>query len=264
MKALVVIPARFASTRFPGKMLASLCGRPLIEHVWSHAVAAQYASRVVVATDDERIASVIRTAGGEAVMTPPDLPSGTDRIEAALRLMERGEQADDVEWVVNIQGDEPLFTAEELDSLISQLGGGDMATLARDIEPDEDPHDSNLVKVVTDQRGMALYFSRAAIPHIRDPEERGAVDDSPIPYRIHLGIYAYRREILHRLVQWPPSPLEKKEKLEQLRALENGVSIRVIPTRFRSKGVDVPEDISKVEARLAEVKKTSPVCTNSN
>ncbi len=241
MKVLVVIPARYASTRFPGKMLAPVAGKPLIQHAWENACRSERVERVLVATDDERIASVIRHAGGEAVMTDPALPSGTDRIAAAL-----GGEADVYDYIINIQGDEPLFSAEEMDRFISELDGSPMATLVRQMDAGEDVTDPNVVKVVTAASGHALYFSRLPIPYDRDQSGVGE------GYLHHLGIYAYRPETLKKLLSLPPGRLEMKEKLEQLRALENGIGIQVVLTSLHSIGVDVPEDVKRVETLLSK------------
>jgi len=241
MKVLVVIPARYASTRFPGKMLAQIAGTPLIQHVWQNANRCTRAERVIVATDDERIATVIRNAGGEAVMTDPDLVSGTDRIAAAVN----GE-GDAYDYIINIQGDEPLFSADEMDRFIEALDGSEMATLARPMDAAENVTDPNVVKVVTGAAGQALYFSRLPVPYDRDQVGDGE------GYLHHLGIYAYRPETLLKLTQLPPGRLELKEKLEQLRALENGIAIQVVNTSLQSIGVDVPEDVKRVESLLSK------------
>ncbi len=241
LKILVVIPARFASTRFPGKMLVPVAGKPLILHAWENACRAELVERVLVATDDERIAEVIRAAGGEAVMTDPELPSGTDRIAAAV-----AEGGDQYDYIINIQGDEPLFTAAELDAFIGQLDGSPMATMARRMTAGEDVTDPNVVKVVTGVNGHALYFSRWPIPYDRDLKGAGE------GLLHHLGIYAYRPDTLKKLLLLPCGQHEVKEKLEQLRALENGIQIQVLMTNLRSIGVDTPEDVKEVESLLSK------------
>ncbi|MEM1159075.1 MAG: 3-deoxy-manno-octulosonate cytidylyltransferase [Verrucomicrobiota bacterium] len=241
MKVLVVIPARYASTRFPGKMLVPVAGRPLILYAWQNARQSMRVDRVVVATDDERIARIIRAAGGEAMMTDPALPTGTDRIAAAL-----GDQMNAYDYIINLQGDEPLFPAEEMDRFIGELDGSPVATLARPMDAAEDISDPNVVKVVTGVRGHALYFSRLPIPHERDRTDRGEA------YLHHLGIYAYQPDALKRLLSLPPGRLEMREKLEQLRALENGMAIQVVRTSLHSIGVDVPEDVKRVESLLSK------------
>jgi 3-deoxy-manno-octulosonate cytidylyltransferase (CMP-KDO synthetase) len=232
-----VIPARYASSRFPGKMLAPLLGKPLLQHVWENVRTATAVSRVLIATDDERIRAAAAAFGAEAVMTDPALPSGTDRIAAATR----GIQAD---GFLNVQGDEPLVTGAVLDAFIAALDGvSPMATLARRITDPAALASPDVVKVVTDLQGRALYFSRAPIPHVRDASDHAE-------HWHHLGIYLYRPPTLRHLVTLPPSPLELAEKLEQLRALQNGIAIQVVPTTVEMIGVDRPEDLQRVTARL--------------
>lgn len=233
----VIIPARYASSRFPGKPLAMLAGKPMIQHVWEKA-AASAADVVAVATDDERIAGAVRNFGGTAVMTSPDHPSGTDRIAEAARAF------CGVETVINIQGDEPLIPTELVDELIRLMSSDrsiEMATVA--VPADRRKMTENNVKVVFGANGDALYFSRSEIPFVR----QGGVD--PGCY-LHWGIYAYRKDILDRFVQLPPGKLENAEKLEQLRALENGISIKVVTTELTTIGVDTPEDLIKAESLL--------------
>lgn len=234
-EVVAVIPARHASTRFPGKMLAMIRDKPLIQHVWERVRRCQRIGRVVIATDHEAIARAAAGFGAEAVMTHPEAPSGTDRVAEVCANL-------DCRWVVNVQGDEPLMEPEVLDALVSRLGLCPMATLARWRTDEEGYRDPNQVKVVLDAGGRALYFSRAPIPHNRDGEPSG--------WWHHIGVYAYDRATLQQLVQWPESDLERIERLEQLRALQNGVAIQVIPTTFESIGVDTPEDIALVESRL--------------
>lgn len=245
IRTLIVIPARFASTRFPGKALADLGGRPIVAHVLERARQAG-ADRVMVATDDERIADAVRAAGGTAVMTPSDLPSGTDRIAAALAVDRRADDAPD-DIVVNVQGDEPFVEPELIARVTRALAddpAADMATAAVTAEPDE-MDDPSAVKVVLAADGAALYFSRAGIP-AAGPGVRGA------PERLrHVGLYAYRRAFLERFVNWPPGWLEQVERLEQLRALERGARIVVIRTASRSIGVDTPADLERARKRLA-------------
>ncbi len=236
VKTLGVIPSRYGAQRFPGKPLALIAGKPLVQRVYEQARLARRLDAIVVATDDERIAAAVRGFGGEVVMTPPDCPSGTDR--AALVAGKR-----DADIIVNIQGDEPLMRPEMIDSLVDGLAadaGCGMATLARRLESPELLANPNVVKVVFAANGNALYFSRHPIPYVRDAATAAA-------HYKHLGIYAYRREFLLKFVALPPSPLEKTEKLEQLRALENGFSIKVLVTSHDSIGVDTPEDIKLVE-----------------
>jgi 3-deoxy-manno-octulosonate cytidylyltransferase (CMP-KDO synthetase) len=233
---VAVIPARWGSTRFPGKALAEIAGSPMIAHVIRRAGEAETVDHVLVATDDERIAEAAQAAGAEPVMTGV-CPSGTDRVAQAV--------ADRDQWqiIVNIQGDEPLLSGANIDVLVNGLLGDPevgMATLCRPLEPDrvEDP---NAVKVVRDQIGRALYFSRSPIPHPHD--EQAAAGQ----WRLHLGIYGFRRETLRHFVLQPPSPLEQAEKLEQLRALEHGIDILVLDAPHPAFGVDTPEDLERVE-----------------
>ena len=233
----VIIPARYASTRFPGKPLAMLAGKPMIQHVWEKAIASS-ADVVAVATDDERIAEAVRKFGGIAIMTSPDHPSGTDRIAEAARAFSG------VETVINIQGDEPLIPTELVDKLIELMTGDrsiEMATVA--VPADRANLTENNVKVVFGVNGQALYFSRFNIPFVR----QGGVDPGCF---LHWGIYAYRKDILERFVQLPPGKLENAEKLEQLRAMENGIGIKVVTSELTTIGVDTPEDLVKAEALL--------------
>ncbi len=238
-----VIPARYASTRLPAKALVPLCGKPLIVWVLERVRQARGLDEVLVATDDERIASVVRLAGGNAVMTRADHPTGTDRVAEAL-----GGTAADV--VVNVQGDEPLIDP----GLINRLADAmvrepewDMATAATPIREASDVTKPSVVKAVWDARGRALYFSRLPIPFVRDqPPPAG------LRYWRHLGIYAYRRAFLARVVAAPPCAMEQAEKLEQLRALHLGASIKVIETEDTGIGVDTPEDVPRVERLLRE------------
>jgi 3-deoxy-manno-octulosonate cytidylyltransferase (CMP-KDO synthetase) len=233
-----VIPARYASTRFPRKMLADLKGKPLIQRTWEQVKKARQIDRVTIATDHEEIFSVAQAFGAEVVMTDPALPSGTDRIAVVTQQQELG-------WILNVQGDEPLIQPEVLDDFINSLGKtqAPMATLARLIDDPAEVQNPNMVKVVMDQEGKALYFSRAAIPYNRDGQ-------AGVRYWHHLGIYAYRPATLQQLVRWSPSALEMVEKLEQLRALQNGVAIQVTPTSVEAVGVDSPEDLERVAQRI--------------
>lgn len=231
-----IIPARFASTRLPGKPLLAETGRPLIVHVVEAARRASRIDRVIVATDDERIADAVRAAGGEAALTRSDHPSGTDRVaEVADRLP-------GARIVVNLQGDEPEIEPEALDRVVALLDAdptAPMATLCTPIVDRETYLDPSCVKVVTSTTGRALYFSRRSIPCHRDGEPDGTA--GPIAL-LHLGLYAYRRDFLLRLATMPPSPLERAEKLEQLRVLEAGfpIALGVVPTA--AVGIDTPED----------------------
>lgn len=236
IRTVAVIPARWASSRFPGKPLAELAGEPMIAHVVRRASEAVTVEHVIVATDDERIAHAAETAGAEAVLTG-ECPSGTDRVAAAVS------GRDEWDIVVNVQGDEPLLSGDNIDVLVRGLLGdpeAPMATLCRPLDP-ERVEDPNAVKVVSDSRGRALYFSRSLIPYPR------ASDDARALWRLHLGIYCFRREALARFVALSPSPLEKAEGLEQLRALENGIPILVLDAPHPAFGVDSPEDLQRVE-----------------
>jgi len=243
MKVLGLIPARYASTRFPGKPLHPIAGKPLIEHVVERCKLARSLSEVVVATDDARIRDVaVKFCRVE--MTRPDHPSGSDRIaEVAARC--------DCEAVVNIQGDEPLIEPRVIDAVAAALADNEMSTAATVIGDPAEYDNPNVVKVVVNSAGRALYFSRRTIPYLRDAASRSAAEQlAAFPFLKHLGIYGYRRETLLRLVNYPVSPLEAAEKLEQLRALENGIAIAVVRVNYDSAGVDTPEDVARVEARL--------------
>jgi 3-deoxy-manno-octulosonate cytidylyltransferase (CMP-KDO synthetase) len=237
---VVVIPARYASTRFPGKALAEIDGRPMIEHVYRRAAASNVASRVIVATDDLRIATAVSDFGGQVRLTRPDHPTGTDRLaEVAATL------ACDI--VVNVQGDEPLLDPRSIEEAVAPFADASvqMTTLCRRIEHPGDLSNPNVVKVVVDRGGHALYFSRASIPYTRDP--RGGWP----PFYRHIGLYAYRRSMLLVLATLEPTPLERAESLEQLRALEHGIRIKIVETAYDSFGVDTPDDLEQVRRLLA-------------
>lgn len=237
-----VIPARYASTRFPGKPLAELLGKPMIQHVYERASKARTLKRVLVATDDQRIFGAVTSFGGEAVMTRADHPTGTDRIaEAVLRL--------EVDLVVNIQGDEPLIEPEVIDAVTTPLiedASIPMSTLMSRITDPSELDNPNVVKMVVDRQGFALYFSRARIPYVRD------ADASQVTYYYHPGLYVYRKDFLLTYASLPPTPLEEAEKLEQLRAMEHGYRIKVVETHHRPVGVDTPEDLEHVERLLRQ------------
>lgn len=241
VRPVAVIPARFAAVRFPGKPLALLQGKPMVQHVYERCVASGAFSQVIVATEDARIALAVRGFGGEVAMTSPSCPSGTDRVAEVAR------ELPGVHAFLNIQGDEPLVHPESLRTLAEAFADPTlpMATLVRPLEPDE--HDNpNVVKVVLRRSGDALYFSRANIPYARDGK------DSPGTVRYaHLGLYGFRRDVLLNLSELPPTPLELTERLEQLRALEHGVSIRCLRTEHKSLGVDSPEDLARAEEMAA-------------
>ncbi|MGE3178336.1 MAG: 3-deoxy-manno-octulosonate cytidylyltransferase [Vicinamibacterales bacterium] len=240
MQIVAVIPARFSSTRFPGKPLADIDGRPMIEHVYRRAAASAAVSHVIVATDDARIAAAVQRFGGEVRLTSPDHLSGTDRLaEVAATL--------DCDVVVNVQGDEPLLDPRAISEAVAPFADPSvlMTTLYRRIESPADLSNPNVVKVVVDRAGYAMYFSRSPIPYIRDP--RGGW---PPLYR-HVGLYAYRRSTLLVLSQLEPTPLERTESLEQLRALEHGIRIKTVETAYDSFGVDTPGDLEQVRRLLA-------------
>lgn len=247
MPALVVIPARFASTRFPGKPLADATGKPLIRHVVERVRLARQVGRIIVATDDPRILSVVRAFGCEAMMTG-DHPNGTSRIAEVVRNIEH--HVRDEQIIVNVQGDEPDIEPRVIDELIDGLkidSDAPMATLASDFAEDEDPTNPNIVKLVTanvNGRLRAMYFSRSLIPYDRD--NRRLV--KPLK---HPGCYAYRRDFLLKYVTLAPTPLEQMEQLEQLRALEHGYAITVVKTQVRHHGIDTPEQYDAFVKRCA-------------
>jgi 3-deoxy-manno-octulosonate cytidylyltransferase (CMP-KDO synthetase) len=239
-RPVAVIPSRYASTRLPAKPLALIAGKPMVQHVYERCRESAAFSRIVVATDDDRIASVVRGFGGEAMMTSTRCKSGTDRVaEVAAQLP-------GVPWFVNVQGDEPLMHPEALRSIAGAFEDPsvEMATLVRPLDPEERSSPS-VVKVVLARSMDALYFSRADIPFEREPGQGYP------PRYAHLGLYAYTREALLQLARLPPSPLEESEKLEQLRALECGLRIRCAVTLHRSLGVDTPDDLKRAESLLS-------------
>ena len=239
-----VIPARYASSRFPGKPLAMIAGKPMIQWTCEKAAASKV-DLVIVATDDERIKNAVESFGFKAVMTSPDHQSGTDRTAEAL-------QGVDADIVINLQGDEPMLPASVINQLIDTMVSMptlEMATVAVPANPaGSEYQDPNTVKVVTDLKGKALYFSRSPLPFFRNTPDHSQC-------LLHWGIYAFRRDFLDKFVTWPQSELEKIESLEQLRALENGASIQVSIAHEKALGVDTPEDLAKVEQYLQQVKK---------
>jgi 3-deoxy-manno-octulosonate cytidylyltransferase (CMP-KDO synthetase) len=245
MRIVGIIPARFASTRFPGKPLAMIAGKPLLRHVVERCKEAKALAEVVVATDDRRIFEMAAQFC-RVVMTREDHPSGSDRIaEAAAAL--------DCDAVVNIQGDEPLISPGVINAVAGALERAEMSTAATLIKRFEELDNPNVVKVVVNASGMALYFSRRTIPYLRDAASRSATEQlAAFSFLKHLGIYGYRKDTLLRLVRFPVSALEAAEKLEQLRALENGIAIAVEKVAHDSVGVDVPEDVARVEQLLAK------------
>ncbi len=263
MSAIVVIPARYASTRFPGKPLALLKGKPIIQHVYQNALNARLADEVIVATDSETIYETVRSFGGKTIMTSASHQSGTDRIAEVAAALK-------CDIMVNVQGDEPLIRPEMVDAVISVLddSGAALGTLVIPIRGSRELFDPNVVKVVFGPDGFALYFSRAPIPYHRD-EWKAAVTSHALQVTgmqwgsrdprsshgahycfKHVGIYSYRRDALLKLSALPPSRLEVIEKLEQLRALENGFRIKVRETTCETIGVDTPEDLERVEQCL--------------
>jgi 3-deoxy-manno-octulosonate cytidylyltransferase (CMP-KDO synthetase) len=237
---VAVIPARFASTRFPGKPLADIDGRPMIEHVYRRAEASPVVSRVIVATDDLRIATRVNDFGGNVRLTKIDHQSGTDRLAEVASTL-------DCDIVVNVQGDEPLLDPRAIGEVVAPFTDPSvsMTTLYRRIQSPAELTNPNIVKVVLDRGGYALYFSRAPIPYARDP--RGGWP----PLFRHVGVYAYRRSALLVLASLEPTPLERAEALEQLRALEHGIRIKAVETAYDSIGVDTPEDLDLVRRLLA-------------
>lgn len=236
-----VIPARYGSTRFPGKPLAMLAGKSMIQHVVERTGRTPEVDRVLVATDDERIAEAVRGFGGEVVLTG-EAATGTDRIAEALERM--GAETALPDWVLNVQGDEPLVDPADLHSLVAGLlatPDGVMGTLVHPLRSEGELLDANVVKAVLDAQGRALYFSRSAVPHPRGDGELGLR---------HMGIYLYRRDFLQRFHAMPPTPLSQREQLEQLRALENGYPIHCFTAQSLGFGVDVPGDLAQAEAVL--------------
>jgi len=247
-KVIAIIPARWASSRFPGKPLADIAGKPMIQWVYERTLKAEKLSEVLVATDDERIFETVNSFGGSAVMTPEKCASGTDRAAHVARDL-------DVDAVINVQGDEPLIESDAIDFLATTLfdeAETPMATLVKRIRQPSELDRKDTVWVVLDSQNHALYFSRFPIPFARDIENRNTWMDH-FPYYAHIGIYAYRKEFLLRYAQMPISVLEQAEKLEQLRALENGYRIKVGIGDFDPICVDYPGDIADVEERIREL-----------
>ena len=243
MRILGIIPARYGSTRFPGKPLHPIAGKPLVQHVVERCRLAQSLSEVVVATDDARIAAVARKFC-RVEMTSDQHPSGTDRI---AEVVERCA----CDAAVNVQGDEPLIDPAVIDAVARALDGAPMSTAATPLRDSADYDNPNVVKVVVNAAGRALYFSRRTIPFVRDAASRPVAEQlAAFPFLKHLGIYGYRRDTLLRLVRFPVSPLEAAEKLEQLRALEHDIDIAVVRVDYECVGVDVPEDVERVEKLL--------------
>ncbi len=247
MRVTAIIPARFASTRFPGKPLADILGKPMIQWVYERTSQSEMVDRVIVATDDVRIRKAVEAFGGEAQMTRDDHPTGTDRLaEVASRI--------DTDLIVNVQGDEPLIAPEMIDMAVAPLVEDPalpMGTLMTPLVGLEEYRNPNVVKVVASRNGCALYFSRAPIPHPRDYADDLEARFMEIPAFKHIGLYVYRKEFLLAYPNMESTPLENLEKLEQLRALEHGYPIRVVKTDLVAQGVDTPEDLEKVRAMAA-------------
>ena len=241
-RVIVVIPARYGSSRFPGKPLAPILGKPMVQYVYEAAAAAKGVDRILVATDDKRILEAVEGFGGEAMLTSADCRSGSDRVAEAAQAIEG-------EFFINLQGDEPLMDPAAIEEVISLLRTTPqaIATLRRPLQSEDEYHNPNCVKVLCNHQGFALYFSRATIPFDRDGVGFEGIKKL---VSVHVGIYGYHRRVLERFVGLPQGGLERCESLEQLRALEYGIPIRVATTSYVSVGVDTPEDIEKVEALL--------------
>lgn len=252
MKITAVIPARFASTRFEGKALADIMGKPMVQHVYERTARASHITEVIVATDDERIAACVRAFGGRVEMTSREHETGTDRLaEVAARL--------DSDIIVNVQGDEPLIEPAMIDEAtqpLTQDASILMGTLKTRIKTLHDFLSPNVVKVVTDWEGFALYFSRSPLPNFRDKwndlKDEAFATGRLLCYK-HVGLYVYRRPFLLQYAQMSPTYLEMSEKLEQLRVLENGYRLKVVETEYESIGVDTPADLEKVIEKLKKV-----------
>ena len=245
-RVVAVIPARYGSQRLPAKPLADICGKPMVQHVYERASEASLVTRVLVATDDERIADVVRAFGGHAVMTPESLQTGTDRIAYVAQSLP------DADIVVNVQGDEPLIEPTMIDEAIAQLihdKSIQVGTLVREIDNDDDLLNPGIVKVVLDRNGNGMYFSRSPIPFGRDRQQYEWRKHHT--YYKHIGLYVFRRQFLGTFTDMAQTPLETSEKLEQLRILENGYSIKCSITSFDSVPVDTKEDLDKVRAIMA-------------
>ena len=243
MKYIGIIPARYASTRFPGKPLALLGGKPVIQRVYEQV--ASLLDATYVATDDDRIYNAVQQFGGRAIMTSPTHKSGTDRIEEAMQKI-----GGDYDVVVNIQGDEPFVRREQIEALCACFTDPttQIATLGKPFDSMEAVENPNSPKIVVDNNGFALYFSRSIIPFVRNKEKKDWLE--AYPYLKHLGLYAYRREVLSEITRLPQSSLEIAESLEQLRWLQNGYRIRVGITEQETVGIDTPEDLERAEEFL--------------
>jgi len=251
MNTIGVIPARWASSRFEGKVLAKIGNKTLIQHVWENAKQSKLLDDLIIAADNERVVDEVKKFGGKVCFTSKDQPSGTDRVAEVVNPL-------DVKIIVNIQGDEPMVKGIMIDNLISSLTDEDetaeMATLVKRIEDSREISDPNVVKVVVDKKGYALYFSRSPIPYDRrwTVDEGQSITNPSVEFYKHIGLYAYTKDFLFTYTNLPPSKLEKAEKLEQLRALEHGFKIRTVETEFDTVGIDTPEDLEKIKNLLAE------------
>jgi len=247
MKIVCIIPSRYESSRFPGKPLADLCGKPMIQHVYERVLTSKIVSSAAVATDDQRIFEAVRTFGGHAVMTSAEHKSGTDRIAEAVS----GLDLEDTDIVVNIQGDQPLFEPAQIEEVVRPLlddPSVPMSTLIYKIVRPEEINHPNAVKTVFDHEHFAIYFSRATIPFVRDKGQA-------VSYYKHHGIYAYRRDFLHTFTRLPVGVLEKLEALEQLRAIEYGYRIKVVETLYDSVEVDTPQELDRVRSIINKQRK---------
>ena len=245
-RAIGIIPARYGSTRLPGKPLVSICGKPLIYWVWKQASKARSLDRVLVATDDQKVKEVVEQFGGEAVLTSPNFVSGSDRVASVAKRLK-------YDIVVNIQGDEPLISPDAIDELVKALKSDRkvlVATLATAIKGEAELRDRNVVKVVFNQDGQALYFSRQPIPFWLTNGKKNLDVTSLKQFYAHIGVSPFRKNFLLKFVSWKPSRLEKLERLEQLRILEKGYSIKVVKTSFKSRAVDTLKDVKRVEKIL--------------
>ena len=245
MSTIAVIPSRYASTRLEGKPLMDIAGKPMVQRVYEVALRARLVDRVIVATDDKRIFDTVHGFGGEAALTSPHHASGTDRIAEVVDHLS-------CELVVNLQGDEPLMDPRLIDSVVQLLLDNQdvpMASAQIPIETIEDLMNPNIVKVVSDHNGYALYFSRSPLPYrFREGED----DRASFGFK-HIGLYVYRKDFLKKIVSLDPSPLEKQERLEQLRVLENGYKIKLVTTKYDSIGVDTPEDLIQARKRIEDL-----------
>jgi 3-deoxy-manno-octulosonate cytidylyltransferase (CMP-KDO synthetase) len=244
-QVVAVIPARYASERLPAKPLADICGKPMVQHVYERAARAATVQRVIVATDDERIADVVRSFGGEVRLTPVECASGSDRIALVAHDLEG------TELIVNVQGDEPLIPADMIDQTVRLVLGDptlEVGTVVRKVTDPADLTNPAVVKVVLDRRGRCLYFSRSPIPHVRGTEARRWAEQTAC-YK-HFGLYVFRRAFLLAYAAMAPTPLEQAEKLEQLRILEHGYGIGAVITEHESVPVDTPQDLERVRALM--------------